>query len=230
MTTRSPSTEKARAKGKHAVLETVTLSGTAVGAAAGAVAGPVGAIAGGVIGTAVGFVAGATLEKEGQRGDAHDRELDRTIGVEEGDLGAKEIARSRLSTPRLMLRCDHDRLELLYAELLEAFHEGDWDEVGTVWTDFETRLRAHFAAEEEALFPRMREAHPEEVDALLRDHGDLRRLLAELGVDVDLHAVREDVAQALIARLRAHAKREDGIAYHWADRELTASDLDALLP
>jgi hypothetical protein len=45
-------------------------------------------VAGAVIGAAMGAVIGHALDKEDERKESHDAELDREIGVTEGDLGA----------------------------------------------------------------------------------------------------------------------------------------------
>jgi hypothetical protein len=66
----------------------LAVSGAVTGAATGAVAGPPGMVAGAVIGAAVGAVIGLGLDREDERKASHDQELDREIGVTEGDLGA----------------------------------------------------------------------------------------------------------------------------------------------
>jgi hypothetical protein len=73
-----------------ATLAASTLSGAAAGAMVGAVAGPVSAAVGGLIGAAVGAAAGEVLEENGDEHDAHDNELDLIIGVEGGDIGARQ--------------------------------------------------------------------------------------------------------------------------------------------
>lgn len=72
----------------HALREVSALSGAMAGAAIGAIAGPVGAIAGGIVGTAIGAIAGQTLDENNTEISEHDQQLDRDIGVTEGDLGA----------------------------------------------------------------------------------------------------------------------------------------------
>jgi hypothetical protein len=72
----------------HPEQDMLFVSGAAAGAATGSIAGPPGAIAGAVIGAAVGAVVGRTLDNEQERRHQHDEELDREIGVSDGDLGA----------------------------------------------------------------------------------------------------------------------------------------------
>lgn len=67
-------------------------SGALVGAVAGAVAGPPGAIAGAVIGAVAGALAGAVVDSEAALREARTKVLDDEIGVEEGDIGAPNLA------------------------------------------------------------------------------------------------------------------------------------------
>lgn len=124
--------------------------------------------------------------------------------------------------PGVTLRHDHDRLERIYAELLESFKGGDWDDVRASWDHLDQGLRDHLLTEEQHVFPILRAAHPREVAELQHEHAELRRVLGELGVAVDLHMVRDDLASALIERLRAHAAREDSLAYRFADEAAAA--------
>lgn len=66
------------------------LTGVAAGATAGSVAGPPGALLGAVVGGALGAIAGHALEAHAREEDAIQRELDETIGVLGGDLGAAD--------------------------------------------------------------------------------------------------------------------------------------------
>ena len=68
---------------------------------------------------------------------------------------------------------------------------------------------------------------PEEAVALLREHGQIRELLLELGVAVDLHAIRFEQSRRFIDMLRAHADREDRLLYRWADERLDRGLIEA---
>src|SRR4051812_16734484 len=72
----------------HLLRDASLLSGAVAGAAIGAIGGPVGAIAGGLVGTAVGAIAGQALDDKEVDESEHDQQLDKDIGVTEGDLGA----------------------------------------------------------------------------------------------------------------------------------------------
>jgi hypothetical protein len=66
----------------------IALTGSIAGAAVGALAGPPGAITGAVIGGLAGALAGGAMDNQGKREHLRNRELDATIGVMDGDIGA----------------------------------------------------------------------------------------------------------------------------------------------
>src|SRR5215475_6404508 len=108
-----------------------------------------------------------------------------------------------------LLAADHRRLEQLFSELENAVEGADQPTIQRDWTDFERGVLAHFEAEEQLIFPLLESEHTREVERAKRDHELLRTLLANLGVRTDLHLLRKDVADELIARLREHAAWED---------------------
>jgi hypothetical protein len=61
---------------------------------------------------------------------------------------------------------------------------------------------------------------PEAAAAIRDEHTELRRLLLQVGVEVELHVVRLPTLQ----RLRAHAAREDVGMYPWAQLHLPLPD------
>jgi hypothetical protein len=82
-------TKRAKGQGERkGRIETAAVSGAVAGAAAGSLAGPAGAVAGGIVGGVAGAMAGVALADDAQRRHSHGAELDREIGVTEGDLGA----------------------------------------------------------------------------------------------------------------------------------------------
>jgi hypothetical protein len=76
--------------GRASRIETAAASGAVAGAAVGAVVGPGGVAAGAILGGAAGAIAGAALANDAERRHAHQRDLDREIGVSEGDMGAAD--------------------------------------------------------------------------------------------------------------------------------------------
>jgi hemerythrin-like domain-containing protein len=122
---------------------------------------------------------------------------------------------------QLLVR-EHERLDGVFAELLEALHADAREDVQRLWTQFEEDLGAHMALEEEYILEALAHDGPEEARALLRDHDDIRRKLAEFGVGVELHRVGADVVRAFVRQLREHARRENEHSYRWAERYLGA--------
>jgi hemerythrin superfamily protein len=115
-----------------------------------------------------------------------------------------------------LLTTDHQRLEQLFRELENAVEGADQPTIQHDWTDFERGVLAHFEAEERLIFPLLETEHAPEVERARKDHERVRALLADLGVRTDLHLLRKDVADELIARLREHAAWEDRTLYPWA--------------
>jgi hypothetical protein len=68
--------------------EVGVFAGELAGAVIGSAAGPVGVVAGMVVGALVGSAAGEVLSADAKRAHRHDDELDESIGVFGGDLGA----------------------------------------------------------------------------------------------------------------------------------------------
>ena len=120
-----------------------------------------------------------------------------------------------------LLHADHHAaLEALLVELKETARSGYAAALCECWTRFETLLDQHLTAEEKHLLPAFEKQFPAEAKALLRDHNLIREIVGVLGVHVDLHAVRFEVADRLIRLLQDHAKREDALLYPWAEKHL----------
>lgn len=122
--------------------------------------------------------------------------------------------------PGELLRRDHARLDALFTELLDQFEEGNQHDVRAAWVEFDDGLTAHLDLEERVILPLFAQVDRAEAEALRAEHVRIRQLLAELGVGVDLHLVRLDLAREFIDALRAHARREDQLLYRWAESEL----------
>ncbi len=120
----------------------------------------------------------------------------------------------------LLLPDHHRQLEALFVEVCNEARGDDSRALCRLWSRFESELEAHMRAEELHLLPAFTEEDPVEACAIEADHAEIRRLVAELGVGVDLHTLRATTADLLIARLRGHARREDRVLYPWAAAHL----------
>jgi hypothetical protein len=72
------------------------------------------------------------------------------------------------------------------------------------------------------MLPALARDQPEAAAALRRDHETIRAGLAELGVELEIHVLREETVQRFVGALRAHAAREDELLYGWADDALAS--------
>jgi len=115
---------------------------------------------------------------------------------------------------------DHAALLRLFERVLALFEEDDRDATRRAWSMFERGLVRHMEAEEALIFPAFREVDAVETGALADDHARFRAKLDELGVAVDLHAIRADVARQFVLELEAHSRREDEWMYRWAETHL----------
>ena len=113
---------------------------------------------------------------------------------------------------------DHDDLDAFLDQLIAAYETGDRGAAASAYQELEARLKAHFAMEEELLFPEFARGEPREADELRAEHAAIRASLDELGVGVDLHQTRLPAMRELAGRLRGHAARENEAVYRWADR------------
>src|SRR5689334_3535632 len=84
-----------------------------------------------------------------------------------------------------MLR-SHRHLEDQYCRVLEALEVGA-PELRALWAELEHEVLAHLEAEERYVVPAFARVDREEALALLREHGQVREYLLELGVAIDLH-------------------------------------------
>ena len=116
------------------------------------------------------------------------------------------------------LRADHDELEALARGLIQSIEEGDREDVAAAITVMQTRVREHLDGEEATLLTGYARYAPEDAKQLLREHAEIRHLLAELDVGIDLHLVRADAIKAFLGALQDHAARENAGLYCWAAR------------
>jgi hypothetical protein len=113
----------------------------------------------------------------------------------------------------------HQALGDLYDQLLEAM-EVDAPNLRELWSQLDRGLISHMEAEERFVLPAFARVDREEAVMLIREHGQIRALLFELGVAIDLHELRYERSCDLVDLLRAHGGREDKLLYRWADKNL----------
>lgn len=137
------------------------------------------------------------------------------------------MPKSERSTPeglRASLARDHRELDQLFDALLNALQADAREDALRLWSAFDDGLCRHMALEEKHLLPLLQQQDAREVEALLREHHEIRAKLAELGVGVDLHEIRVQTVSDFVEQLRRHASREDALAYRWAQQNLSQAE------
>jgi len=123
-----------------------------------------------------------------------------------------------LSLYAYMVR-DHASLDALYARVLEAM-AANAEHLDGLWTQFDHHLRSHMESEERFVIPELAKVDRLAALLLLREHGQIREELVELGVACSLHELRFARSRELVEQLRSHAARENDLLYRWADKHL----------
>ncbi len=121
---------------------------------------------------------------------------------------------------RDLLVDDHERLDVMLASILELARGDSQAELIGVWGVYEDALLAHLDAEEMFLLPGLVEHDPVLGAGIGEDHAKIRSFLADVGVGLELHIVREERMLELARFLRAHAKLEEQPLYLWANQAL----------
>lgn len=124
------------------------------------------------------------------------------------------------------LCADHERLDALFQDLLNAAEGADQPTLQRIWARFESGLMAHLEAEETHLLGVLEKVAPDEVDKIRAEHEQIRKLISELGVITELHQLRKEVADLLVWTLRDHAAYEDRTLYKRADELMSEEDRD----
>jgi iron-sulfur cluster repair protein YtfE (RIC family) len=128
----------------------------------------------------------------------------------------------------------HKYCDVLFARAEEAGADGDWAKCGDAFTLLHDQLEAHFASEEELLFPAFETASgmrfgPTEV--MRGEHRQMRELLGQMRAALNS---RDDDdfgggAETLLILMQQHNMKEENILYPMCDQALAASDMAASL-
>jgi iron-sulfur cluster repair protein YtfE (RIC family) len=134
-------------------------------------------------------------------------------------------------SPTHGFRLDHHRLDVILAAAKRSLHAGDIARGLARFREFRDGLERHIAAEEEVLFPAFEvltgSAGSGPTHVMRVEHGELRRLMAEIVSTLERGGAEERVTPfaALTARIYAHNGKEERILYPAMDR--AARDADA---
>lgn len=111
---------------------------------------------------------------------------------------------------------DHQELDALLRCLAQDAEAPCAGALEPTWDVFERRLIRHMEAEEQFLLPLIEASNPTEVARTRSEHVQIRDLIAELGVAIELHTARASDIRRLSDLLREHAKHEDEALYQLA--------------
>jgi len=117
---------------------------------------------------------------------------------------------------RVRLDQDHRELNALLLRLSQDASAPSDEAMRATYSELERRLLTHMDAEEQYLVPLVEASHPAQAQCTRSEHEQIRQLLSELGIAVDLHAVRQPAISELIRVLHEHAEREDRTLYRFA--------------
>lgn len=118
---------------------------------------------------------------------------------------------------------DHSRIEQLLDEVLEAASADEREALRKRWARLETVLLAHLDTEELYLIPGLARHDAARAEKILEEHARIREVIGQVGLGLELHAVRAAHLQELSTRVREHAKNEEVDFYRWADEALPES-------
>ncbi len=114
------------------------------------------------------------------------------------------------------LRTDHEALVVLTKDILDIIVEADRQKMQAAISALQALVAAHLDDEERELLPRYARHAPQDAARITEDHASIRRALAELDIETDLHLLRADAMHSLLAALQAHSAWEDAGMYRWA--------------
>jgi hypothetical protein len=115
-----------------------------------------------------------------------------------------------------VLREDHALLTVLAEALIQTIAEGDREDCAQAITTLQQRLAEHLDGEERELLPSYARDDPEDAARILDEHAAIRKILASLDVENDLHLVRAEALRSFLVALRAHSARENAGLYRLA--------------
>lgn len=122
--------------------------------------------------------------------------------------------------PWLLLADHHRQIEEACRALRACAHEDCPRALIDQYRVFERAVLEHLEAEEVMILPDYAAHDPADAHAIRDEHGEIRKLLFQIGVEVELHIVRLETLQGLIDTLHVHAAREEASMYPWAQIHL----------
>lgn len=138
-----------------------------------------------------------------------------------------------MTSIRSLMTDDHRHCDDLFAAAEQAMSGNDLEIAATAFSRFQTAMLAHFAAEEQTLFPTFEaktgmSMGPTQVMRL--EHAQMRGLLEDAGAALLAGDADEYLGQAetLVIMMQQHNMKEENILYPMCDQHLVG-ELPAVL-
>jgi len=129
-----------------------------------------------------------------------------------------------MSYPTQVLPDHHRHCDDLFVAAEEAVQRGDWAAAAPACARFRAQMQAHFAAEEDLLFPAFEAiaggSGPTRV--MRMEHDQMRPLLAQLETACAAHDADaySGAAETLLILMQQHNMKEENILYPMCDQAL----------
>ena len=105
-----------------------------------------------------------------------------------------------------LIKQDHQRIEELFRNFFETESETSQEDI---FQQIETGLTAHSEMEEQVFYPALEEFAPDKVEEAVKEHAEVKEMLADL-LDADLNEQTfESKFQKLMDDVRKHVKEEE---------------------
>jgi hemerythrin-like domain-containing protein len=132
-----------------------------------------------------------------------------------------------MSFPTQILPDHHRHCDDLFVAAEESARRGDWGAAAPAFERFHEQMKAHFAAEEELLFPAFESAtgmSAGPTSMMRHEHEQMRSLLAQLSAACEAHDgdAYSGVAETLLMLMQQHNMKEENILYPMCDQALGA--------
>jgi hemerythrin-like domain-containing protein len=132
-----------------------------------------------------------------------------------------------MSFPTQVLPDHHRHCDDLFVAAEESAQRGDWTAAAPAFERFQDQMKAHFAAEENLLFPAFEAAtgmSAGPTQMMRHEHEQMRSLLLQLAVACEAHDGESyaGVAETLLMLMQQHNMKEENILYPMCDQALGA--------
>lgn len=125
----------------------------------------------------------------------------------------------------------HKHCDELFADAESAAHEGNWSRCAESFGRFQCELEAHFATEEQVLFPAFESATGMSggpTQMMRMEHAQMRELIGQINSALAAKNVDGFTGgvETLLVLMQQHNMKEENILYPMCDRSLQATDVD----